>query len=68
VTEHLGTDAKGVLELLVSQHGIEIKANTLLRATGSQNNGQPIKLCAAESLTACSELLLWMIRWIELNG
>ncbi len=58
--EHLQSDAKGDSELLLSQHDIEIKANTLLQSSGFHNNGQLIaatlKLYDAESLQAWTEL------------
>jgi 2-methylcitrate dehydratase PrpD len=60
VIEHLQSDAKGDPELPMSQHDIEIKANILMQAAGSQNNGQLIaatlKLYDAESLQAWTEL------------
>jgi 2-methylcitrate dehydratase PrpD len=60
IFEHLQSDAKGDPELPLSQHDIEIKANTLLQASGSHNNGQLIaatlKLYEAESLYAWTEL------------
>ena len=60
VLEHLQGDAKGDPELPLSQHDIEIKANTLLQVSGSQNNGQLIaatlKLYDAESLQAWTDL------------
>lgn len=60
VLEHLQSDAKGDPELPMSQHDIEVKANILLQAAGSHNNGQLIaatlKLYDAESLHAWTEL------------
>jgi 2-methylcitrate dehydratase PrpD len=60
VIEHLQSDAKGDPELPLSQHDIEIKANTLLQAAGAQHNGQLIaatlKLYDAESLRTWTEL------------
>jgi 2-methylcitrate dehydratase PrpD len=60
VIEHLQSDAKGDPELPMSQHDIEIKANILLQAAGSHNNGQLIaatlKLYDAQSLQAWTEL------------
>jgi hypothetical protein len=60
VIEHLQSDAKGDPELPMSQHDIEIKANILLQAAGSHNNGQLIaatlKLYDAQSLQAWTQL------------
>jgi 2-methylcitrate dehydratase PrpD len=60
IIEHLQSDARGDPELPLSQHDIEVKANTLLQASGSHNNGQLIattlKLYDAESLHAWTEL------------
>jgi 2-methylcitrate dehydratase PrpD len=60
IIEHLQSDAKGDPELPLSQHDIEIKANTLLQASGSHSNGQLIaatlKLYDAESLRTWTEL------------
>ena len=60
VIEHLQRDAKGDPELPLSQHEIEIKANTLLQASGAHNIGQLItatlKLYDAKSLHAWTEL------------